>query len=621
MSASLGLRKATRQKAKVRIGLSGPSGSGKTYSALLIASGMVPWDKIAVIDTENGSADLYSHLGAYSVITLQAPFSPERYIQAIDECVKAGMEVIIIDSVTPEWDGAGGCLESNDLLGQTKFKGNNWAAWSMTTPRHQKFIQAITASPCHMITTARAKTDTIQTEDKKIKKVGLKEIQREGFEYELTVNFTLDREGHFAVASKDRTEMFSELDPFKITEETGKMLAAWASSGVEPLPPPPPAENPSRVGAGMPDSSVSLDHKTMTLSQFLEIINDRKIPEKSLLTTYTLVKTRDDFSMEDRGILSGNFLRNLCDRRRVLVKDDWSALIFPNGNMAASLTWDDGWVTLGKAPPPAQPQALPSSPPPSGVIVGGSKANTSQTTPAQPQNGAGTTEGTANAPVLTHADKIARIERDIAYEREQYDIGEKHPTDTDQFRNAQVKQLDRIRAMEGELAVLKGQPAPSSREMSADQWIRMEKAAKDAGKSPAQLDEYAKVYYGVDRASMLHAQSAEELIHALESEAVGGATVDTAAEALAVFPNDKKERMIEPLQLSNIQSLEKALIEKLKISPESACMVRNDILIRLFPDQFAGKDIALDALSWEHAEALIKSIIETYRLEGVLPQA
>lgn len=239
---SFTLRKATRQKTKIRIGLSGPSGSGKTYSALLLASGMAPWEKIAVIDTENGSADLYSHLGPYSVITLTAPFTPERYIEAIQTCQQAGMDVIIIDSATHEWDGKGGCLESNQLLADAKFKGNTWGAWSQTTPRHQRFIEAITTSPCHIITTARAKTETIQTDDKKVKKVGMKEIQREGFEYELTLNFTLDRDGHYAVASKDRTELFSESDPFRITKETGEKILAWAQTGAEPKPAEPKPE-------------------------------------------------------------------------------------------------------------------------------------------------------------------------------------------------------------------------------------------------------------------------------------------------------------------------------------------------------------------------------------------
>lgn len=227
------LRKATKTKAKLRIGLSGTSGSGKTYSALRMAKGMTDTSKICIIDTENGSADLYTHLGDYNVITLEAPYTPERYIEAIETAESAGMEVIIIDSVTHEWDGKGGILESNEKLAQAKFKGNSWAAWSQSTPKHQAFIEAITTSKCHIITTARAKTDTIQTEDKKIKKVGLKEIQREGYEYELTANFTIDREGHYAMASKDRTSLFIDLDPFVITEETGKILKNWADEGLE----------------------------------------------------------------------------------------------------------------------------------------------------------------------------------------------------------------------------------------------------------------------------------------------------------------------------------------------------------------------------------------------------
>lgn len=235
---SLQLRPAERTKAKLRIGLSGPSGSGKTYSALLLASGIASdWNKIALIDTENGSGDLYSHLGAYNVITLTEPYSPEHYIEAIKACEQAGMEVIIVDSVTHEWDGKGGCLELNDALANSKYKGNTWAAWSSTTPRHQKFIESITRSTCHVITTVRNKQDTVQV-DGKVKKVGTKEIQREGFEYELTVNFNLDREHNTAMASKDRTELFTNVDPFVISWETGAKLSEWANSGKDaPTPP------------------------------------------------------------------------------------------------------------------------------------------------------------------------------------------------------------------------------------------------------------------------------------------------------------------------------------------------------------------------------------------------
>lgn len=222
------LRKAKRQQAKLRIGLSWPSWSWKTYSALQIAYWLTwDWEKIAVIDTENGSADLYSHLWEYNVLHLEADFSPEKYIEAIKVCEEAWVEVIVIDSTSHEWEWKWWCLEINEKIAQTKFKGNTWSAWSVTTPRHQKFIEAITQSSCHIITTARSKTDTIQTEDRKIKKVWLKDIQREWFEYEMTLMFNIDRDWHLAIASKDRTNLFIDRDPFLITQKTWEEIKEW----------------------------------------------------------------------------------------------------------------------------------------------------------------------------------------------------------------------------------------------------------------------------------------------------------------------------------------------------------------------------------------------------------
>jgi len=239
---SLQLRKAERKQAKLRIGVNAPSGAGKTYSSLLLAYGMTgDWSKIALIDTEAGSGELYAHLGDYNVINLEAPYTPERYIEAIKACEDGGMQVIIIDSTSHEWDGKGGCLQINEALANSKYRGNTWAAWSETTPRHQKFIEAIITSPVHIITATRNKVETVMTDDKKVKKVGVKEIQREGFEYELTVNFNIDRDTHYATASKDRTELFTDKDPFIITPDTGKQLMEWAMSGKEvPATPPTP---------------------------------------------------------------------------------------------------------------------------------------------------------------------------------------------------------------------------------------------------------------------------------------------------------------------------------------------------------------------------------------------
>ena len=225
------LRKATRQKAKIRLGLSAVAGGGKTMSALLIAFGMVgDWEKIAVIDTENNSADLYAHLGGFNVLPLEAPYTPERYIEAIKECEAAQMECIIVDSITHEWDGKGGCLEIVDSL------GGRYQDWAKVTPRHQAFVDAILQSKCHVITTVRRKQDYEMTKGAdgkvKVEKAGLKEVTREGFEYELTTNLELDMR-HNATALKDRTGLFMGKPAFVPSIETGKMIAEWCDSGLD----------------------------------------------------------------------------------------------------------------------------------------------------------------------------------------------------------------------------------------------------------------------------------------------------------------------------------------------------------------------------------------------------
>jgi hypothetical protein len=227
------LTKATRKKVKLRLNLSAPSGAGKTYSALLLAKGLVgDWSKVAVIDTENGSASLYDHLGEFNVLDLQPPFSPERYVEAINACISAGIECIIIDSSTHEWSGAGGCLEINDKLAAAKYKGNTWSAWSETTPRHDKFVNHVLHCDSHIITCTRSKMETVMGEDRKVKKVGMKDMQRDGWEYELTVSLSIDRDTHMAIASKDRTELFEGKEPFVITEATGTKIKQWCELGI-----------------------------------------------------------------------------------------------------------------------------------------------------------------------------------------------------------------------------------------------------------------------------------------------------------------------------------------------------------------------------------------------------
>jgi hypothetical protein len=224
------LRQAERQQAKIKMGLQGPSGSGKTFSALLLGYGITKdWSKIAVIDTENHSADLYAHLGHYNVLNLTNPFTPERYIEAIEVCERSGMEVIIIDSISAEWEGQGGILEIHGNM-----TGNTFTNWNKVTPRHNAFVQKIIHSSAHVVATIRSKQDYILSEKngKYVpEKVGLKGITREGLDYEFTIVLELDIK-HNAFASKDRTSVFMDKPPWVITEKTGQEIKSWCMAGV-----------------------------------------------------------------------------------------------------------------------------------------------------------------------------------------------------------------------------------------------------------------------------------------------------------------------------------------------------------------------------------------------------
>ena len=230
-------QKAERKKSKLRLALTGPSGSGKTYGALLVGKGL--GGKIAVIDTEKGSAALYSHLVDFDVLDLEPPYTPERYRQAVKLAVDNGYNVVIIDSITHEWSGSGGCLELNDEIAKAKYRGNTWSAWNDTKARHRAFIDDLLASPAHVIVTMRSKTETAQVEvngRKQVQKLGMKSEQNDGIEYEFTTVLDLVHDGNFALPSKDRTGLFPpNSNPFKLSENIGQKLAEWLESG-KPIP-------------------------------------------------------------------------------------------------------------------------------------------------------------------------------------------------------------------------------------------------------------------------------------------------------------------------------------------------------------------------------------------------
>lgn len=232
------IHRAERRKAKLRLSLMGPTGSGKTMSALRLAFGI--GGKVGIIDTENGSADLYADTGEYDVITLEKPYTVLSYREAIAAFEDARYDVIIIDSLSHAWAGSGGLL---DKSGQAQKRGaNSFTAWRELTPEHNALVEAMLTSPAHIIATMRVKMEYVLETNEKGKqvprKVGLQPVQRDGLEYEFTLVMDVD-EGHKASASKDRTRLFDGWYD-TITERTGQKLREWLESGADATPPPDP---------------------------------------------------------------------------------------------------------------------------------------------------------------------------------------------------------------------------------------------------------------------------------------------------------------------------------------------------------------------------------------------
>jgi DNA polymerase III delta prime subunit len=224
--------KATKHKSKLRLALIGPSGSGKTYSALAIASAL--GKKIAVIDTERGSASLYSDKFNFDVDELDN-YDPRKYIASIEDAGAAGYDVLIIDSLTHAWSGKGGALELVDEAATKSQSKNSFAAWREVTPLHNDLVNAILGSHCHVIVTMRAKTEYVMDKDEKTgkstpRKVGMAPIQRDGLEYEFTVVGDMDLQNNLII-SKTRCSTLTGKLFKKPGKDVADMLLTWLDDG------------------------------------------------------------------------------------------------------------------------------------------------------------------------------------------------------------------------------------------------------------------------------------------------------------------------------------------------------------------------------------------------------
>lgn len=224
------IKRAEKKISKLRCALVGISGSGKTYSALKIATGL--GRSICLIDTECGSASLYSDLVEFDTIELGPPFSPERYMQAIKMAEKSNYGCIIIDSLSHAWAGTGGILDIQNSKLQSSTKGS-LNSWKEVTPIHNKLIESILHCKSDVICTLRTKTQYEAQENengkKTLVKIGLSPIQKSDLEYEFTVVFDMTQD-NYASSTKDRTGLFKGRC-FSITEDTGMELKLWLNNG------------------------------------------------------------------------------------------------------------------------------------------------------------------------------------------------------------------------------------------------------------------------------------------------------------------------------------------------------------------------------------------------------
>ena len=223
---------ATKKASKARIALCGPSGSGKTYTALALATALSA--KVAVIDTERGSASKYVGTNAWAFDTVTPDkFSPMSLVELLGVAAGAGYEVVVIDSMSHYWEGADGMLEQAD---RRKSGGNSFSGWKEVRPDERKMIDAILTYPGHVIVTMRSKTEYVIEENdrgKKVpRKVGMKPIQRDGIEYEFDVIGDLDHTNRMSI-SKTRISSLSGQVIEKPGVELAATIADWLADGVK----------------------------------------------------------------------------------------------------------------------------------------------------------------------------------------------------------------------------------------------------------------------------------------------------------------------------------------------------------------------------------------------------
>lgn len=229
----LNIQLSERQGARAVFCFAGPSGSGKTLSALLFAWGLAGGNasKIGFIDTENRRGALYSEklIGKDGAIhkfhrgDLPPPFSPDRYVQAIQEFHAKGVEVLIVDSISHVWEGTGGCEEIAAAASKPSI------GWMKAKQAHKKFVNALLQCDMHIICCVRAREKTDFKNPKKPISLGIQPICEKNFMFEMTASVMMANEGRqqFTMKCPDDLRPFLGRGNDYITAKDGLAVRKW----------------------------------------------------------------------------------------------------------------------------------------------------------------------------------------------------------------------------------------------------------------------------------------------------------------------------------------------------------------------------------------------------------
>lgn len=229
----LNIRKAVRTGSRVVIGIAGQSGEGKTYTALKLARGMVDHaGEIGFLDTENKRGSLYSDIldGQFLIGDLHAPFSPQRYADAIKEFQNAGVKVLVIDSGSHEHEGEGG-LE--DIANAPLLAGKKMANWKGAKFEHKKFMNAMLQSDMHIILCLRAREKTDFKNPRSPVSLGIQPICEKNVLFEMTASMMMFNQGQnqqFIKVPEALRPVFGDGVGY-LNEYHGKALIDWVNSG------------------------------------------------------------------------------------------------------------------------------------------------------------------------------------------------------------------------------------------------------------------------------------------------------------------------------------------------------------------------------------------------------